>query len=89
MGQLWLAKGLISLLRLPQLTSLERQRPSETFRLHHPADWTKRLGALACFVVGCGGETEIKDPALVKLRFEKTLRFLFFVFFSFFSKHST
>lgn len=73
MGHLWLAKGLISLLRLPQLTSLERQRPwrLSVFVIHQAAHCVWELRLLCC--LECWWE-EDQGLAEVKFRFEKTLR---------------
>lgn len=68
-GQLWLEKGLISLLRLRQLTSLERQRPS--LGLHHSARRLLRLGALAALLLDV--VVRRRSVAAVKFRFSDTL----------------
>lgn len=72
MGQPWLAKGLISLLRLPAAyIPGDKKKANVDFlsssltRLHAVSE------CFSCFVVGCGGETRIKVLALVKFRFAK------------------
>lgn len=60
MGQLWLAKGLISLLRLAQLYIPGETKAVVDFVSSSLTRLPAVSGSFGCFVSGCGGETKIK-----------------------------
>ena len=70
MGQRWLAKGLISLLRLAQLYIPGETKAVVDFVSSSLTRPPAVSGSFGCFVSGCGGETKIKVWLLVKIRFE-------------------